>query len=275
MVELNEAFASQCLAGIGEWTELDPEKVNPNGGAIAIGHPLGASGVRILGRPRPRAAASRRRLRRRGALHRRRPGPGRGPGGMRFDDRRARHRAAASARSTTRSARRRRATCGEPEGVHPPLDSPGYKSTALRHPKQPLVYLPQTITEMTGPQLGPVLIGEIDNDLTRPARGRADRRADHRLGARVRHRGQAAARHAGRGLAGERRRALPAPLGSLAGAARSELLRRRALRHRRRGPLHVHDDQARARTRGATTTTPGGRRTSTSRCSAARSRSGS
>ena len=32
-----------------EWTELDPEKVNPNGGAIAIGHPLGASGVRILG----------------------------------------------------------------------------------------------------------------------------------------------------------------------------------------------------------------------------------
>ena len=54
----------------------------------------------------------------------------------------------------------------EPEGAHPPLDYPGYKSTALRHPKQPLVYLPQTITEITGPQLGPVLIGENDNDLT-------------------------------------------------------------------------------------------------------------
>jgi acetyl-CoA acetyltransferase family protein len=49
VVELNEAFASQCLADIGEWKDLDPEKVNPNGGAIAIGHPIGASGVRILG----------------------------------------------------------------------------------------------------------------------------------------------------------------------------------------------------------------------------------
>jgi protocatechuate 3,4-dioxygenase, beta subunit len=42
----------------------------------------------------------------------------------------------------------------EPEGAHPPLDFEGYKSTALRHPKQPLVYLPQTITEITGPALG-------------------------------------------------------------------------------------------------------------------------
>jgi acetyl-CoA acyltransferase len=49
VVELNEAFASQCLADLSQWDGLDPEKVNPNGGAIAIGHPLGASGVRILG----------------------------------------------------------------------------------------------------------------------------------------------------------------------------------------------------------------------------------
>jgi acetyl-CoA acetyltransferase family protein len=48
-VELNEAFAAQSLACLGEWAELDPERVNVNGGAIAIGHPLGASGVRILG----------------------------------------------------------------------------------------------------------------------------------------------------------------------------------------------------------------------------------
>jgi acetyl-CoA acetyltransferase family protein len=47
-VELNEAFAAQTLACLGEWAELDPERVNANGGAIAIGHPLGASGVRIL-----------------------------------------------------------------------------------------------------------------------------------------------------------------------------------------------------------------------------------
>jgi acetyl-CoA acetyltransferase family protein len=49
-VELNEAFASQSLACLKGWPELDPEKVNVRGGAIAIGHPLGASGARILGR---------------------------------------------------------------------------------------------------------------------------------------------------------------------------------------------------------------------------------
>jgi acetyl-CoA acetyltransferase len=49
VVELNEAFACQCLADIGQWRGLDAERVNPNGGAIALGHPLGASGVRILG----------------------------------------------------------------------------------------------------------------------------------------------------------------------------------------------------------------------------------
>ncbi|WP_410659700.1 thiolase family protein [Amycolatopsis sp. lyj-112] len=48
-VELNEAFAAQSLACLREWSKLDPEIVNVNGGAIAIGHPLGASGGRILG----------------------------------------------------------------------------------------------------------------------------------------------------------------------------------------------------------------------------------
>jgi acetyl-CoA acyltransferase len=47
-VELNEAFAVQSLACIDAWG-LDPEIVNVRGGAIAIGHPLGASGGRILG----------------------------------------------------------------------------------------------------------------------------------------------------------------------------------------------------------------------------------
>ncbi|SDK80874.1 acetyl-CoA acyltransferase [Actinopolyspora mzabensis] len=47
-VELNEAFASQSLACLAEWPELDPEIVNQRGGAIALGHPLGASGARIL-----------------------------------------------------------------------------------------------------------------------------------------------------------------------------------------------------------------------------------
>jgi acetyl-CoA acetyltransferase family protein len=49
VAELNEAFAAQSLACLGEWKDLDPERLNPNGGAIAVGHPLGASGVRILG----------------------------------------------------------------------------------------------------------------------------------------------------------------------------------------------------------------------------------
>ncbi|MFJ4036720.1 thiolase family protein [Microbacterium sp. NPDC090007] len=49
-VELNEAFASQTLACAKLWTELDPELLNQNGGAIATGHPLGASGGRIVAR---------------------------------------------------------------------------------------------------------------------------------------------------------------------------------------------------------------------------------
>jgi acetyl-CoA acyltransferase len=49
-VELNEAFASQSLACVKLWDGLDPERVNIHGGAIAIGHPLGASGGRIIGR---------------------------------------------------------------------------------------------------------------------------------------------------------------------------------------------------------------------------------
>jgi acetyl-CoA acyltransferase len=49
LVELNEAFAAQSLAVLHEW-RMDPEdeRLNPNGGAIAIGHPLGCSGARIL-----------------------------------------------------------------------------------------------------------------------------------------------------------------------------------------------------------------------------------
>ena len=47
-IELNEAFAVQSLACVDAW-EVDPEIVNTRGGAIALGHPLGASGARILG----------------------------------------------------------------------------------------------------------------------------------------------------------------------------------------------------------------------------------
>ena len=49
VVELNEAFASQSLACLAGWPDLDPDKLNIHGGALAIGHPLGASGGRIIG----------------------------------------------------------------------------------------------------------------------------------------------------------------------------------------------------------------------------------
>jgi acetyl-CoA C-acetyltransferase len=47
-VELNEAFASQVLACLKGLPDLDPERVNRDGGAIALGHPIGATGARIL-----------------------------------------------------------------------------------------------------------------------------------------------------------------------------------------------------------------------------------
>ncbi len=47
VVELNEDFAAQSLACLMHWSELDRGRVNPNGGAIALGHPIGASGARI------------------------------------------------------------------------------------------------------------------------------------------------------------------------------------------------------------------------------------
>lgn len=47
LFELNEAFSSQSVALVGQ-LELDPNKVNVNGGAVALGHPIGASGARVL-----------------------------------------------------------------------------------------------------------------------------------------------------------------------------------------------------------------------------------
>jgi acetyl-CoA acyltransferase len=49
LVEVNEAFAAQVLGCLHEWgMDAEDEKINPNGGSIALGHPLGASGARIL-----------------------------------------------------------------------------------------------------------------------------------------------------------------------------------------------------------------------------------
>ena len=52
-------------------------------------------------------------------------------------------------------------------GNHPPNDSPGYRSTMLRHPKQPLIVIPQTLSELTGPVFPYGRMDTTDSDLTR------------------------------------------------------------------------------------------------------------
>jgi protocatechuate 3,4-dioxygenase beta subunit len=56
-------------------------------------------------------------------------------------------------------------------GVHPPPDSPAYRATTLRHPKQPLIVIPQTLSELTGPVFPYGEIGSLDHDLTRQHSG--------------------------------------------------------------------------------------------------------
>ena len=75
LIELNEAFASQVLACVGE-LGIDEERLNVNGGAIALGHPLGCTGARLTTTLAARAAPPRRPLRHRDDVRRRRPGPG-------------------------------------------------------------------------------------------------------------------------------------------------------------------------------------------------------
>ena len=56
-------------------------------------------------------------------------------------------------------------------GTHPPNDSPGYRSTILRHPKEPLVIIPHTLSELTGPVYPYGRMEPSDSDLTRQHAG--------------------------------------------------------------------------------------------------------
>ena len=85
LIEINEAFAGQILARHPE-LELDLDKLNVNGGAIALGHPLGATGTRITLTLLKELRPPRRRSRRRLGLHRRRPGHRHDRGGRRLID---------------------------------------------------------------------------------------------------------------------------------------------------------------------------------------------
>src|ERR1039457_7692310 len=60
-----------------------------------------------------------------------------------------------------------------PRGLHPPLDSPGYRSTELRAPRRPPVALPHRLTEITGPLLGEERVTPADADLTTQHAGEA------------------------------------------------------------------------------------------------------
>ena len=85
VIELNEAFAAQGLAVLRDLGVADDaENVNPNGGAIALGHPLGASGARLAGTRGAGDEAEGRQIRAGHDVHRRRPGHfGRARGGVR------------------------------------------------------------------------------------------------------------------------------------------------------------------------------------------------
>ena len=72
LFELNEAFAAVGIASMRD-LGISDDVVNVNGGAIALGHPVGMSGTRVVLTLDQRAAPPRRRRRRRGALRRRRP----------------------------------------------------------------------------------------------------------------------------------------------------------------------------------------------------------
>ena len=75
VIELNEAFAAQGLAVLRELGLADDDpRVNPNGGAIALGHPLGMSGARLVDHRHEPVAAHRRALRAVHHVHRRGPG---------------------------------------------------------------------------------------------------------------------------------------------------------------------------------------------------------
>jgi protocatechuate 3,4-dioxygenase beta subunit len=58
-----------------------------------------------------------------------------------------------------------------PKGSQPDRRYPGYVSTALRNPREPLILMPQTLSELTGPVYGHGPIGDTDNDLTRQCAG--------------------------------------------------------------------------------------------------------
>ena len=116
---------------------------------------------------------------------------------------------------------RRLATIADEErpGGDPPYLFPDYRSTVLRGPKEPLLILPHTLSETTGPAFGEGTVDELDHDLTRQHAGEPLGERIIVTGRVLDADGRPIREHARRGLAGERRRPLraqvdqhPAPL---------------------------------------------------------------
>ena len=140
--------------------------------------------------------------------------------------------------------RLRRVVDSQYADIDPPNDYPDYVGTRLRAPKEPLVVLPHTLTELDRPALRRRRRRPRRRGSHASARGRAARRANRRRRSRARRGRKAAARSADRDLAGERGRPLPPRGRPASGPARPELQRRRTLRDRRRRALPLRDDQA-------------------------------
>ena len=131
------------------------------------------------------------------------------------------------------------------EGTQPEYLHPTYQSTNLRSPSKPLVFLPHSLSEITGPTIGAERIKEQDNDLTTQHTGEplGERIIVH--GRVLDEDGRPVPQNAGRDLAGQRRRPLPPRARPARRAAGPEFHRRRPHRHRRRRLLPIRHHQAR------------------------------
>lgn len=156
VIELNEAFASQGLAVLRELGIADDApQVNPNGGAIALGHPLGMSGARLVltalhQLEKPVAAKAWRPC----ASVWAKAWPWRSNA---FET----HKNKEDCSMSDKPGYRRPQAGTQPDYLHP-----AYQSTNLRSPSKPLVFLPHSLSEITGPTIGAERVNEKDNDLT-------------------------------------------------------------------------------------------------------------
>ena len=218
---------SPCLRQLG--LPDDAEHVNPNGGAIALGHPLGMSGARLA----LTAAHELRRARRQA---------GRSPRCASASGRACRWRSSASSKEdeTWRWSIRRKAS--RPIRKHL---TPGYRSTGQALAVEAADHRAAYAVGIDRPGLRPRRDAGKRQRPDQAGQGRAARRAHHRARPGARRGPPPGAGCAGRALAGQCLRPLCAHRRSASGAARSELHRRGPHHHRQERLLQIHHREAR------------------------------